>query len=227
MSMMPLAIYGGGAAPILPAPTFFGVSNTWRTSGTTNLAPALPASVPDGAQLYMMTVVMSLTETVATPPGWTLVSGPDDCAEDGHLLRGYLWRKVASSEGASVSGLTKTGTTSNSNTAIVAYTGGTHFDAAVEAPDDHDTNVPVPSVDVDLVNSMLVIMCGHKGGFTSISVPAVGYTERLDNNGANEPLHQVADKVATEVGATGATSQTLNGGGVAALAYHIAISPTG
>lgn len=226
MSLTPLGVYDGGvvnyAAPVLHAAP----ATTYRAAAATTLDPTMPASTPDGALLYMMTSVYSLTDTVATPAGWTLLaSGPQDGSTDGDL-RCYLWTKIASGEGSTTS-LTKTGTAGSTITGIVAYTGAAH--AAVSTGSKvsaGNATVNVPSVTTVLPNSMLLIICGHRGALVSVSGVASGYTEQVDTASLNPPQVQMADKVLATAGASGATTETISNASQNWHVYHCAISPT-
>ncbi len=171
---------GSGTAG--PTPTFAAVSTaTTGTSAAASLPLTLPGTITAGHIMYLIVGLSGTKTTLATPAGWTLLSGPDgtqgqrtylfvrvmDGLEDGTNVALDASASIRiQAAGILVSGGTRTGE-------VFGYQQNTAVDLTVE----------FPSITPTVGNSLLVNLAAIRYDAPN-SPPSVtatdGYTERAD-----------------------------------------------
>ncbi len=212
------------AAIVADAPTippYFGVADdVTGAAGTASIDVTPPANVTAGSSLLLAVFIASLTDTVATPAGWTLSAGPIQCTTGGNLTA-YLFTKVAAGGDSAVT-VTKTGTNGSYRGLMYAAEGCTVEDVTTYAASAVNTSHTVGSVTTQDTNYAAVILCGTRGASNTHSFAT--YTERADRN-SGQPNAAVADQPHPKAGATGSEVVTTTVSATLA-AFHVALKPT-
>jgi hypothetical protein len=89
------------------------VPNPPNNSSSQNMVVNTPSGVATG-NLMLAVVAIDHLDTMATPGGWTLVSGPNDVTGGGRNVRSYLFRR------------TVTATEPTTHTFVITVTGNNH-----------------------------------------------------------------------------------------------------
>lgn len=201
---------------------------TFRAAGTavfsannvanpTTLAPTKNASTVTGDLMVLVTESRSITATVSTPSGWTLVSGfpkRSATASGGSI---YIFVRLAdgtASDAPSVrwSGVT-TGTTGDSCGArILSYSSATpNADGTPPAANDASstTSITIPAHTTSLTNS-LVIGVAIRINDTAHTFTVATFTERYDGHTTSGTGHGtvVAEKINAAAGSSGTATVT-------------------
>ncbi len=137
----------------------------------------IPASVQAGDRLVLFVSTNSLSGTLGSPPGWTLLQG-----RDGTATRGRAWTKQASSTDANAN-VTVTSTTTIKDTMVVAAyrsTGGnpTVTASAQTSGTASGTSHSSPTVAVSQPGSWLVNSWSEKSSSTQTWTAPAGSTSR-------------------------------------------------
>jgi hypothetical protein len=107
----------------------FGAAGTGASGSATTIAPSFPAGISAG-HLLVCSVLIAAAETMTTPSGWTLMSGPDDFSG----ARCYLLARIADGSEAGTQTLSFSGSAFK-QARIVSFTGNStvSVDEAIES----------------------------------------------------------------------------------------------
>lgn len=183
-----------------------------------DLVVTVPTGTANGALMLLAVYVVNSSDTVATPSGWTLTSGPNDVTG----VRSYLFRRTASSEPASYT-LDKTGANDIFRADIVTVAHGA-FDAFGATGNTSSTTANVPAVTTGVNNCRVVLLDGFRAVSNNVATPASGYTELSDSGEAIKLNSQVAHAAAASAGVIASTTQTLAIAG-ASYCYRVSVKP--
>lgn len=181
----------------------------------TNLVPALPATRAENDILLAITSCRSITATVATPAGWTLVPGfPKRSATASGGTIYVFSRKVDGSEASPTlawSGVA-TGTTGDSSQAVVVCLDNDDaLDVVVPNPGDASGAHPsIPDVTSLTVNTTVLGISVKISDTAQTGTIANSFTERGDfhtTSGTGHHLY-IATRQMAVAGATGASTVT-------------------
>jgi hypothetical protein len=207
------------------APTFRAAGTTSFTASNvqnpSTLTPGAPAGKASGDLLLLVCESRSITATVATPTGWTLLTGfpvRSGTASGGTI---YVFARIADGSGNDTpspawSGLT-TGTSGDASGAtILAYSGVTNpgfvLDGAASSSDlsAQTTTTTVPAITTGLAQTLVVgvtmKLLESSGQTSTVS----GRNERVDQSTTSGTGHivEVCDTVLATAGTTGACTLT-------------------
>lgn len=229
-----------GVAPnsqtAVASPSYRAISAVAVTSldATLTLAVDKPSGTASGDVLLLAAFVgdstsfdPSLTDTVSTPSGWTLVAGPISSTATGSInnVRGYLFKRTADGTEDSAFTLTKVGTAGRLRGVCVAVAGaGSGVDVTATGYATSSGDVTIPSATATAADELSVALIGTRGTLLTGTPPA-GWTERQDSGSSTTPNCLVATKLNVAAGATGtgtydlATSNTW-------VAFHVLLAKT-
>lgn len=194
------------------APQFRSSSTAFATSASLTSSPAIPAGVVTGDVILASVILASITDTVATPTGWTLVAGPVGTT-GGSDEQSYLFsRTVDGTEGSSVT-FTKTGTAAGWRCTLTAWqnTAGVGVFASNSAGATA-TNAPtLPTVTPTVDNSTLVGVICIRSNLTT-TVPSQ-FTQVIDTrlvDPSNNPQTEFCYRGPVSTAALGTAAASLS-----------------
>ena len=196
------------------APTFRSSASSATFSSGSTVTVTKPAGVVDGDLLLTFVGIRSTSVTMATPAGWTLVSGPDD---EGSSVRGYLYSRVASSEPASQDWVASASSATVRVTTVAVENGATVEDHAVSTA---TTTAPSFGALTSAGASRLAVAGVVQRNNVAWTDPS-GYTGQVDEA---LPGCEVATLAVASAGAVAATTGTYSIA-AASAAYHVLVAP--
>ena len=226
---MALSVFGLSPVPTADAadPTLSFVAAASSSGNRTGHVVRIPATVQAGDTLVLFLTTNSLSGTLGSPAGWTLLQG-----KDGTATRGRAWTKQATAADANAN-VTVTGTTTIKDAmSVAAYrsNGGTSSvtASAQTSGTTSTTSHTTPAVAVAQANSWLVNSWNEKSSTTSTwTKPATSTTRATPaGTGGGKVSSLLADSgAAVPVGtAAGRTATTSVAGGGTQL-FSVVISP--
>lgn len=182
----------------------------------TALTPTKNVSTVDGDVMFLVTESRSITATVSTPTGWTLVSGFPKTSGTASGGRIYLFTRTANSGADDAPTVTWTGLTTGTSgdsagARILSFTGVSEtVDAAATVTDTAATSpATLPSI-TTATNNALVLGIGVKQSDTVQTATVATFTERSDDHTASGTGHLTvtATLVVATAGASGTAAIT-------------------
>lgn len=215
-------LVGGGTGPANP-PSYVGVgtaAGSFAAPGTTTLAPTVP-SVAVGDLLVATVCIRSLSDTLATPDGWTLIIGPSD-SHAALPVRTYVFKRLAT--GSDAVTFTKTGTGGAWRGIILGATGAGSTNVANAGSS--GTSEPVlPTITPAADQSLVLGIACHQVTSATMATPPTGHTKRVDSASVNIPNIIITTRVVESAAASGTIAFDINGSGGGWTAHQVAIAP--
>lgn len=212
-----------GPGSVLGAPTLVGGNGGTVPGGTADLALTLPTGTANG-DLLLVVVSVATSSTVATPLGWSLLSGPNDTAGFlGGNSRSYVFAYEGATASVASTTFTRTGTGGNFRGAIAAYgPGGGGAGVAIDAvatPNNngYDNTPPFPGITIGGVDRTVVYL-GNSGtaGTRTWSTPNPGGDVAVQTVAADNDVTITSN---TDVDVSpGGVDGTLSGGSFSGIA---------
>lgn len=203
----------------MAAPVFHAIGAVTASANNvtnTTLTPALPTR-STGDLLLCFAWSSSNGMAVATPSGWTLVSGFPKASGTSVGGKLYVFSDIVdgseTAPGCAFTALT-TGTTGTpASTVVASYTNidtATVVDGTVTLSDQtgSTTTVTIPSITTGHQNAMVIGFALKMGEFSATFTPPTGWNERLDALTTSGTGYQteISDKVFSAAGATGSVT---------------------
>lgn len=209
-----------------------GATGVTAQGASNSTSVTLPVDVQTGDLMLAVSSYSGVTETLTTPSGWTVVSGPID---KGTAMRQYLLSKIATgTDASSTVSFAWTGNTAVRNTEVAIYS-GTHATTPVHASASRveataGTTHASPTVNVTVGNCWLVEFCADRASPSSTSLtPPSGMTTRDTRSatGGGSITSAVADSGATVLtGTQGGDTWTGTVSSANAILWTVAIAPS-
>ncbi len=209
------------------APTLSYVGSASTSGARTSHSVRVPATVQSGDTLLIFLTVNSVSGTLGSPAGWTLLQ-----TRDGASSRGRAWTKKAVAADANALVAVPTSATLKSTMAVAAYrssagTSAVTASASTGATTSTTTHTTLP-VSVAQANSWLVSSWSEKSSSTSTWAPPATSTSRTTAaaTGGGKVSSLLADSnAAVPTGnAAGRTATTSVAGGNTQL-FSVVVSP--
>ena len=193
------------------------VSGANNVANPTTLSPVKHASTVSGNVMVCLAFSRSITATVATPTGWTVVSGFPKRSGTASGGSWYAWTRTADGSGSDAPSVSwsgvATGTTGDGSSAVIlSYSGMSEtLDGTVQVSDlaaQTSTSV-IPAFTTATNGSQVIGAVTHIGVETGTSTVAT-FTERVDSpitSGTGHVL-EVSDKAQAVAGSSGTATVT-------------------
>jgi len=165
--------------------------------------------------------VLSQTDTIDTPSGWTLVAGPVD-SHAANAVRLYVFRKTAT--GSDAFNWSKTGTAGAWRHVTLTVRGATTTNAGAQGVSTVSSEPTLTTITPTLAKSFIVGIAAHRvSGGAQAAAPS-GYDERCDSASVNVPNFVINTLMQSGPGtATGTVSVDISGAGSGWASYHLAV----
>lgn len=196
-------------------------AGSFVAAATTTMSPTVP-TVAVGNLLLAVVTVRSLSDTIATPAGWTLVLGPID-SHAALPVRTYIWRRVAT--GSDAVTFTKTGTGGTWRGIILGFSGTAGVGNSASSASSGTSEPVLPSITPPEDNCLVVGIAPHQVTSATMATPPAGHTKQVDSASVNIPNLIVTTRIVASAAASGTINFDINGSGGGWTAHQVSLLP--